>query len=242
MGQIWLAIIGFLSAVVGAVAVVIYNDYTSLREEASLVQVFAHEFMLQFKRCITYYGLWVADAISFSALFAISDSAMVTRFAEITKKVEVLHSIVQLKADFFQVMRWVEKTITAQETKMEKTPGIREITIHEFVPDADSAGKAIAFFMGDLKTEAGAFSRTRYKEYRKNIEEILRYLEEIYGVWKCFRMIPFEGPYGVFKKRKYVKSFIKESRDTLVGLSREADQSRLKEREKWERAGKKFTE
>ena len=84
--------------------------------------------------------------------------------SEIITDLSILETVIKLKADFFQVIRWAHRASKADTV------------------DANAQSKAMVFFMGDVGDIAlpdKSYGRNRYKDYKKNILVVLDYLERL---------------------------------------------------------------
>jgi len=248
MSLFWNAIIAFTSALIGAVLVIIYNDRVSKRQEKALIQVFTQEFLLLFKRCAMYYGQMLKGAISHSTLFEITDSATVTKLAEVTKNPSIVQTVIQLKASFFQSIRWANMAITTvQETTKHKPmlptvegPAETDVTLTKSIPDTDSQSKTIVFFMGELTNPDGSFGRVGYKGKMEGITKLLDYLKTLNSQrslgW-LIEKLGFESG-----KKKEIEDFIEEARQQLKETEQVLEERRTEEKEMWVSKGEEFKE
>jgi len=201
-------IIGLGAAIIGAGSVILYNTHMTNREKKALVLVFAKEFMLLFKRCSMYYEQSLKGAISFSTLFQSTDSATLTKLAEVAPNVSVVETIVELKADFFQVIRWADWAS---------------------MTDPVAQSKLIAFFMGGLHADDKSLDRKGYREKLAGIREVLDYLQKL----NCdFDLGNWLGPYSnVRQQKEAITQFVTNSRKELDDLEVQLNKLRLKEKE-----------
>lgn len=174
----WQALIGdfavLFAGVLGVCLLLAWNVYVRKTQEKALLQTFIQEFLLLYKRCAMYYNQMTIGAISYSTLFEISDAGMVTKLAETTNEPPIIETVMRLKADFFQVIRWAhmmskEVETTVWRTEPDPNDPSRKIktkrTTTRSEPDPEAQSKAMVFFVGEA-TSADNF-RERYKDYRK---------------------------------------------------------------------------
>ena len=98
-----------VSALIGALAVILYYQYRVRQQKKSLIVVFATELVLVFERCILYLEQANRNEISYSALFQATDSTAISTLASVTNNPDVVRAIVELKAIYFQIARHVER-------------------------------------------------------------------------------------------------------------------------------------
>lgn len=212
------ALIALVSGSVGGgFLAFLYNTHRTNREKKALVLVFAQEFMMLFARCAIYYEQLIKGDVSFSSLFEITDSASVNKLAEVTPDISVLKTIVRLKGDFFQVIRWVEKASKG---------------------DRNAQSIAIAFFMGSLQSADQSLDRMRYREKKEGIVEVLDYLEKLNS---DFDLGNYLGRFSNIKQQKQaISKFTTESKQELDKLEKQLNELRLEEKRKLIAAGKNF--
>lgn len=228
------------AGILGVCLLLAWNVYVRKTQEKALIQTFIKEFLLLYNRCTMYYDQMTRDKISYSTLFEISDSGMVTKLAELTNEPSIIETVMKLKADFFQVIRWAHMMSKGVESTIWKTipdPNNhnRKIRIKQITtvsqPDLDAQSKAMVFFVGEA-TSVDNF-RERYKDYTKKIRMLLDYLEDLnskrdYG---CLPLIIDR----VRGRTKALREFIDESRVRLNESMVEIEKVREKEKEKWQR-------
>jgi hypothetical protein len=94
----------------GALFTTIYQKKRSKNIYRSLLTVYSVEFVNAFERCITYYKqIYSNNEISYSAIFEFSDESFLARFAEVCENISLIKAVVNLKLDYFQIVRHVEQ-------------------------------------------------------------------------------------------------------------------------------------
>lgn len=169
MSNVMIAVFTVLAGVIGGCLVIFYQIYVRRKQEKTIVHLYSLEFLLLFSRCAMYYDQMLKPAISFSTLFETTDSGTALKLAEVRVKPSILDTIIKLKANFFQVIRYAHLANRIDpETK-------------KLVTDQEAQGRAVVFFMGDRHLPDGSFGRNRYKkDYKKKIEEVLNHLEYLH--------------------------------------------------------------
>lgn len=208
--------ISLLSAMIGGVIVVIYERYVSKRQEKALVMVFAQEFINLFSRCSMYYDQMLRGRISSSTLFEISDSATVTRLAELTGNAKILRAVIDLKTWFFQVIRHADMASAA-------------LALGDNAKAAEHQALAIAFFMGDPVDSSGEFDRRRYESYIDSILSILDYLKDL-NEPSCVGAVAGQIIHSERQQAIAINDFGKEARKTLVEKSNQLKDLRMTEK------------
>jgi len=207
--------ISLLSAIVGGVIVVIYERYVSKRQEKALVMVFAQEFINLFSRCSMYYDKMLQSRMSPSTLFEVSDSATVTRLAELTGNAKILRAVIDLKTWFFQVIRHADMSLGA-------------FALGDNKKAAEHQARAIAFFMGDPFDGSGD-ERRRYLSYIDSILSILDYLKDL-NEPTCIGAIACQIIHSERQQTISINDFCGEARKTIVEKSKQLKDLRLTEK------------
>jgi hypothetical protein len=233
-----------LAGVLGVCLLLAWNVYVRKTQEKALLQTFIQEFLLLYKRCTMYYGQMTTGAISYSTLFEISDAGMVTKLAETTNEPPIIETVMQLKADFFQVVRWAHMMSKAVETTVWRTepdpnnPN-RKIRIKQTTtisaPDPEAQSKAMVFFVGEA-TSTDNFRET-YKDYRKKISALLDYLEQLNSK-RDYGYLPLIID-RIRGRTTALKKLIDDSRVSLDESTEQIEKVREKERQVWERERQK---
>jgi hypothetical protein len=103
----WLAPV--LLGGLGATVINIYWSHRSRkREAAGLTLILAAEFITGFNRCVTYYDQSSKGEISYSSLFILSDASVLSKFATLVAKADIVMAAIDLKSYFFQIERHAE--------------------------------------------------------------------------------------------------------------------------------------
>jgi hypothetical protein len=176
------------------------------------ILLFVQEFMLLFRRCTMYYEQMLNGSISFSTLYEATDTGTLEKLTEIISDHNVLKTIIKIKADFFQVIRWAHRAS-------------RPETIN-----ADAQSKAVVFFMGDVKTPEGSYGRNRYKNYKENILLVIGYLETLNNKKNLPNSIEYLRT-KVTGADKKLDEFINKCKAGLEANEKMLDQLRLQEKE-----------
>jgi len=106
-------LIPFISAILGGLAGAGISIYFSKRQATQeyrpLILSFSSEMVSTFWRCVKYHKQYNSGEISYSSLFSFTDASILSRFASVCKKPEVVAAIIELKSMYFQVQRHVEE-------------------------------------------------------------------------------------------------------------------------------------
>ena len=209
-----------LAGVLGVCLLLAWNVYVRKTQEKALLQCFIQEFLLLYKRCAMYYYHMNRSSISYSTLFEISDAGMVTKLAEVTNEPHVIETVMKLKADFFQVIRWahmMSKEVKTTIWKTENDPNASngKIRIKEtttvLAPNPEAQSKAMVFFVGEATSEHNF--RKRHRDYRDKICALLNNLEMLNS--KCdYGYIPLI----IDRMRGRTKALRKFIDDTRISL------------------------
>lgn len=106
---LWRFLAPLLLGGVGAAIINIYWTHrTRKREYAGLIIVLSAEFVTALNRCVTYYDQSRKGEISYSSLFVLSDASVLSKFASLVGKAELVIAAINLKSHFFQIERHVE--------------------------------------------------------------------------------------------------------------------------------------
>jgi len=208
-------VISILSAIIGGLLVIFYNQNVSKRQEKAIILLFSYEFITLFNRCSMYYSQMLKSGISYSRLCEVSDSATMTKLTELTSNQQIIKTIIDLKTWFFQVIKYTDRTS-------------EEIALG----NEDKANKyqqlAIVFFMGDVLVE-GKYDRQRFKKYIENIQLILDYLSELNSP-SAFETLLIHFFSAVKKRYFAVNQFISKSRQQLNERQEELEELRAIEK------------
>lgn len=166
----------FLSAVIGGSLVVIYHHHISNRQEKALLVLFIQEYILLLHRCTMYYRQMLTKKVSYSTLFSISDASSFTKLAEVIKDNRIIETVLGLKANFFQVIRYADRAsqsianyniLTGQKQ--------RQLALQNAL---NAQSTAIVFFVGEVHKK-GKFYRREFENFIQKITLLLDYLEKI---------------------------------------------------------------
>lgn len=143
---LWRLLTPILLGGVGAAAINIYWSYrTRKREFVGLIIVLCAEFVTALNRCVTYYGQSRRGEISYSSLFVLSDASVLSRFATLVGKADLVIAAMNLKSHFFQIERHAE---TASRCIMEANAAqdmSQEVSLRSRA--FAEQGAAVAFFL-----------------------------------------------------------------------------------------------
>jgi hypothetical protein len=223
MDAFTLAILTIFGGTIGGLIAIFYSSYSSFQQEKALILLFCQEFMLLYKRCAMYYEQMLKNSVSFSTLYEASNTGTIEKLAEKISDYDILRSIIKLKADFFQIIRWAHRAS-------------RQDAI-----DSGAQSRAVVFFMGDVTALDGSYGRTRYRLYRKDIDEVLNYLEWLDRKKNLLSLIDYLKQL-LIGRRKSLKDFIAKSRTELNESENTLDRLRLQEQKAWIKEGKAFIE
>lgn len=206
-------------ALAATVLLIVFYIHRTNRQKKALILLFAKEFMMLFDRCTGYYEQMLQGAQSFSTLFEISDSATVVKLGEVGIDISIIETIMILKADFFQVIRWAHMA-----TKIDPTS-------QELIMDSGSRNRAIAFFVGGTPLPDGSFGRVEYRKYKERIDNVLDYLEKINSEdFDLGKWLPILSNFR--EQRKALEDFVKKSKEDLNGFEKKLGKLRLEEKKR----------
>jgi hypothetical protein len=144
----WLAPV--LLGGVGATAINIYWAQRSRKREIrGFILILCAEFVTAFSRCVTNYDQFNKGEISYSSLFVLSDASVLSKFASLIGRGDLVMATMNLKSYFFQIERHIETTskyiMEAGTTKdiFQKGPFLDRA--------AKEQGAAVAFFISPYK-------------------------------------------------------------------------------------------
>jgi hypothetical protein len=161
----FLAVLTFFGAIIGAGIMVAYYRRSDRRQEKALLVLFIQEFVLLFKRCGMYYHQMAHQSVSFSSLYEATDSSTLEKLATVCSNQDVLSTILQLKANFFQVIKWANRVNEGSQSPISSQSANDSISSSMLAAQS----KAMAFFIGDLRASDNSFGRMRYQEYITDI-------------------------------------------------------------------------
>lgn len=108
----YLLIIGaILAALIGAVVssgiIAIAALLQRRRQRKALLVAFTTDLVERFMRATLYYNQIRTGEISYSALYEATDPNALVKLAEVIKDQDIIHTIVELKGDYYQIQRHV---------------------------------------------------------------------------------------------------------------------------------------
>lgn len=227
-----LAILAVLGGLVGGCIMVVYYRRSDRRQETALLVLFIQEFVLLYKRCAMYYQQMITGKVSFSSLCETTDTGTLEKLAGVSSNPKVLSTLVQVKSNFFQVIKWAnrvnEYSVLTRVNQPQDADNLQEAKrsrpawkSREEALMTDAQSKAMAFFMGDVTAPDGSFGRSRFIEYKADIIEIISHLR-------------------LLDKAGSLKTFIEKCRRELDEDSDKIEESRKKEEDYWIGQGKNF--
>ena len=211
-----------------------YDAFVLNRQEKAILVLLVQEFALLLQRTEMYYRQMLDAGISFSTLFEASDSSTFVKLAEVSTNTKVVESVLNLKADFFQVIRYANKASeAAAKAQVLKSIGKDEDADDKLKEAKIAQGMAVTFFMGNLMEE-GLFHRNRYKEYINNLRYIINYLKTINELpWFFVHLLRFMPK--IRWEKEALDNFVALRRKKLsqtkkeLATLRENEKNRLKE-------------
>jgi len=180
-----------------------HSERSRKNEYKSLLLLLIQEYMLLLGRSTMYYNQFVDGPVSFSSLFQLSDNNTFLKLAQVSDNTDCIKVALELKADFFQVVRHVQRASEHMSKYIdEQVKGHKPLADEEFKKAKSWQSMAMNFFVGDQAID-GHFHRNRYGQY---IEKITVLLDEL-------KRLNSERTYWIFHSRKkvldrYVKSEI----------------------------------
>ena len=97
----------FIGAVVSSGIVAIAALLQQRRQRKALLVAFTTDLVERFMRATLYYNQIRTDEISYSALYEATDPNALVKLAEVIKDQDIIHTIVELKGDYYQIQRHV---------------------------------------------------------------------------------------------------------------------------------------
>jgi predicted RNA binding protein with dsRBD fold (UPF0201 family) len=104
VGSILAALIG---AVVSSGIIAVTGLIQRNRQRKALLVVFTTDLVERFMRATMYYNQIRKGAISYSALYEATDPNTLVKLAEVIKDQNIIHTIVELKGNYYQIQRHV---------------------------------------------------------------------------------------------------------------------------------------
>jgi len=195
-----------------------YSSYVTYRQEKAVLVTLIQEFTLLIGRLTLYYTQYLNPerGVSYSTLFDLSDEASFIKLSEVARNKQIIQTALQLKADFFQVIRFADKA--------------SEALIRGNQKDALSAqSMALVFFLGD-KIPGDKFKRDRYKEYIKKINILLNHLQEL-NTLNWFNKLIINLTSSLKKELSTTDNFIADRREFINERERDLDSLRKTEKD-----------
>jgi hypothetical protein len=141
-------IVAFVSGgLAGALVNIFFAKRQAKRELKSLIIAFTSELVFAFERCVLYYEQSKKKMISFSGLFEFTDASILSRFAIVNNRPEVVAAIMDLKFHYFQIGRHVEDA-GRLATQAERFAENKEQKEKLMKAASHAQGTALAFFLG----------------------------------------------------------------------------------------------
>jgi len=209
-----LKLIGALATLIGPFVGIAYYIRVAYRQEKSILVLFVQELILLFQRCTMYYAQILKGAQSYSTLFQISDASLFGKLSDVVKNPSIIEKTLELKAEFFQVIRYADKAWEVMAKASIATDDESKKQYKEAARHFQSL--AVVFFVGDLIPDEGIF--------RNNIDRPIEKLTFIIDYLESVNSRPaFLGRFSkVFPNLYYeinaTASFIKKTRSELTQL------------------------
>ena len=156
-----------------------YSELITKRQEKAALVLILQEYYMLLKRTTMYYEQMLKQKVSFSTLFEISDSSTFNKLVEVCKDNKIIKTVLRLKANFFQVVRYANKASESMAlSNVAAASGNEKVAVSKQKEALFAQSMAITFFAGDLLV-GGEFSRERHREYIQYFNTLLKYLQEI---------------------------------------------------------------
>ena len=118
-------------------------------EYRALILAFCSELVGTFNRCVSYYEQAKKSEFSYSALFSFTDASALSKLASVSQNPEIIASIIELKARYFQIQRHVDE---AQNFAVEASRATHQQEQQQLWLKAHRArGTALGFFFGNYE-------------------------------------------------------------------------------------------
>lgn len=168
-----------VSALIGALAVILYYEYRVRQQKKSLIVVFATELVLVFERCVLYLEQANRNEISYSALFQATDSTAISILASVTNNPDVVRAIVELKAIYFQIALHAQRAseyITGSEEIFVPMKTSRDL---DFIRTEESRKKELQQKAHIAQSMALGFFKSGYDRIVKCTQQVINEAQRI---------------------------------------------------------------
>ena len=172
-------LIPIISGFGGTLLGIRHSDISQRKEYKSLLLLLIQEYMLLLERSTMYYKQFVDGPVSFSSLFQISDNNTFLRLSKVSDSTDCIKAALELKADFYQVMRHVQRASEHMSKYIDEQIKGHKVLADEELKKAKSAqSMAMNFYVGDLFVK-GSFSRNKYEKYFDKIKILVSELKKL---------------------------------------------------------------
>jgi hypothetical protein len=222
-------LIPFLVGLLAAYGGIKYSDFVSLRQQKAILVLFIQEFTILLRRGSMYYQQYLEGPVTFSTMFASSDASTFNKLAEVTDNVKIIETALMLKSDFFQVLRYAERSSEAVSTLLyAEASGDKDLAEQASGKARLAQQMALNYFMGDLLVN-GRFHRYKHENYVSNINLLIDYLERINTPFRLKGLLISITP-RLKRKKEDIELFIENRRKELSLLREKLDLLREKEK------------
>jgi hypothetical protein len=207
-----------------------HSDLSQKKEYKSLLLLLVQEYMLLLSRSTMYYKQFVDGPVSFSSLFQLSDNNTFLRLSQVSDNTDCIRVALELKADFFQVVRHVQRASEHMSKVIdEQVKGHKPLADEEFKKAKHAQSMAMNFFVGD-QTIDGQFHRNRYEQYIDKIKVLLYELQILNAKKTYLQLYSRKRVLDIFVKDESIKleqirekiRLIREKEEILYNKSRSA--------------------
>jgi hypothetical protein len=222
-----------VAAFAGSIAGYKYFSMVSHRQQKAILVLLIQEFSLMIKRCVMYYSQFLKGAVSFSALFEISDSSTFNKLVELTENMDCIKHATEFKAGVFQAVRYVNRAseLIARSThfQIHGKNSLAKKASHEA---KIYQNMALNFFIGERQSN-GKFYRNLYVKHIKNLEYLLNYLKRLNSEQKIT-----DSTKKYKRQKESIDAFISEQQKMLsliteiIELLREKEQLQIQKIQK----------
>ena len=188
-----------------------HTELSRKKEYKSVLLLLIQEFILLLERSTMHYYQFVKGPVHSSALFQISDNNTFLKLAQVCDNTECIKVALELKADFFQVERHVQRASEYMSKYIdEHVKGHAPLASEEFKKANYALSMAINFFVGDQIID-GNFYRNRFD----------RYIDKIFFLNEELRRINAKSAFSMFQFRRQVFVKFVESQTSKLEHIRE---------------------
>jgi hypothetical protein len=213
-----------------------YADAVSFRQQKALLTLFIQEFSILLRRSSMYYQQYIEGPVSFSTMFESSDAATFNKLAEVTDNIKIIETALMLKSDFFQVLRYADRSSEAVNTLLyAEASGNKELASQAADKARQTQQMALNYFMGEIFVD-GRFHRFKYDYFIRNLNLLIDYLERLNTPSRLKGVLITLMP-RLRRKKEDIQLFIENRRKELSLLREKLDL--LREKEKRALLGKK---